>query len=337
MSIILDALKKAQEERKSLARGLPFAARSTQQRSRWPLYVIGILALSVAVAATLIPGQRNAAKPVAKVEVRPPQPPQPSQGAGEERAVTAPLEVSSTQEKSRGQPSTATFYARPSSEKKSPDRTTGISDAKAREKSRRAPSVDHERVAGLYNSAVREAEKGNTAGARALYQAILAEYPNHIESLNNLGVLAMEEGGRKEAIAYFNRILQHTKDYGKAYTNLGLIMMQEGNNRLAEEYLRKGLEIEKGSIEPALNLAALLRKERRYEEASRLLEEFLSADPRNKSLYLSYALIKDEMGRHEEATRYYKAYLREEGSQGERTKVLERLKVLEISQPPKTP
>ncbi len=340
MSIILDALKKAQEERKGFGKNRPFSGRHDRERSHWPLYVIALLVLSVAVAIVLIPGPQKAAKTLPRVEVTPPQPPQPSQGVEKEKEATAASGVAPAPEERKPQEQlrTAAAYTVPVTEKKSPNRTKRTSETKPREKPRRAAAVvNHERIARLYNNAVAEADKGNTAAAVTLYEAILAEHPSHIESLNNLGVLAMAEGRRKEAISCFSRILQLKTDYGKAYNNLGLLMMQNGDNRLAEEYFRKGMEIEKDSIEPALNLAALLRNEKRYEEANRLLEGLISAGARNKSLYLSSALIKDEMGRHEEAIGYYKAYLREGGSPGERNKVIERLKVLDQNQPSKTP
>jgi tetratricopeptide (TPR) repeat protein len=190
-------------------------------------------------------------------------------------------------------------------------------------------SVDHEKINAAYNEALKETEKGNTKGAKRLYQAILVEQPNHIEALNNLGVIAMREGNTDEALFFFNKVLQYKKDYGKAYNNIGLLMMKEGRKGLAEEYFRKSIELGKDSIEPSLNLAALLRADKRYEEASRALVGLISANVRNKSLFLSYALIKDEMGQYEEATKYYRLYLREGGGTGERNEVVERIKVLE--------
>jgi tetratricopeptide (TPR) repeat protein len=193
-------------------------------------------------------------------------------------------------------------------------------------------SVDHEKIYVKFNEAIKETEKGNLSGAKLLYQSILAEQPNNIEALNNLGVIAMKEGSPKEALFYFNKVLQHKKDYGKAYNNIGLLMMKDGQKRPAEEYFRKSIELGKGDVDPSLNLAALLRIEKRYEEAGRLLEGFINTNTKNRFLYLSYALIKDDMKQYEEAIKYYRLYLRESGVSGERSEVVERLKVLESAQ-----
>ena len=302
------------------------------------MYVIAFLALCLAMAIIFVPASYKSAKTLPKVDVTPAQSSPPSQPVAAEKETAKAQEPASTDQRPQEKPTGPAGYDRPGTEKKGAAQAKGASEPKTREKSRGSGAViNHERLAGLYNDAVKEGEMGNRAGAQRIYQTILAEHPSHIESLNNLGVLAMAEGNRKEAIFYFNRILQHKNDYGKAYNNLGLLMMQEGDNRLAEEYFRKAIEIEKGSIEPTLNLAALLRNEKRHEEASRLLEGLIAANTRSRNLYLSYALIKDEMGRHEEAIKYYKAYLREGGSPGERNEVVKRLKVIENNQPSKIP
>jgi tetratricopeptide (TPR) repeat protein len=192
-------------------------------------------------------------------------------------------------------------------------------------------SVDHEKINIKFNEAVKETEKGNTSGAKRLYQSILTEHPSHIEALNNLGVIVMNEGNTKEALFYFNKVLQYKKDYGKAYNNIGLLMMKDGQKKLAEEYFRKSIELGSG-VDPSLNLAALLRTEKRFEEAGRLLEAFINTNTKNRSIYLSYALIKDDMGQYEEAIQYYRLYLRGAGNTGERREVLERLKILETAQ-----
>ncbi len=353
MSVILDALKKAQTERKDLTKNLPYDPKKGPQKPRWPLYVVASVVFCVLLIFLLIPDFKKPARPpvmeTKMVQARPESPSVTTEKVPSVMQSTAPVAALPTERS--GTQRVATKDVKPVKEQKK----IGMPPSK-RETDKKGPpvadtsqqvapqdgpkvlitSVDHEKINSTYNEAIKETEKGNISGAKRLYQTILAEQPNHIEALNNLGVIAMREGNTKEALFYFNKVLQYKKDYGKAYNNIGLLMMKDGQGGLAEEYFRKSIEIGKDGIEPSLNLAALLRSEKRYEEASRLLEGFISGNTKNRSLYLSYALIKDDMGRYEEAIKYYKLYLREGGGMGERNEVIERLKTLENTQSSKS-
>jgi tetratricopeptide (TPR) repeat protein len=353
MSVILDALKKAQTERKDLTKNLPYDPKKRPQKPRWPLYVVASVVFCLLLIFLLIPDSKKPAKPPVMetkvVQARQESPSVTTEKAPSVMQSTAPVTALPTERS--GTQRVATKDVKPVKEQKKigmplSKRETDKKGPPVADTSRQVvpqdgskvliTSVDHEKINATYNEAIKETEKGNISGAKRLYQSILAEQPNHIEALNNLGVIAMREGNTKEALFYFNKVLQYKKDYGKAYNNIGLLMMKDSQGRLAEEYFRKSIEIGKDGIEPSLNLAALLRSEKRYEEASRLLEGFISGNTKNRSLYLSYALIKDDMGRYEEAIKYYKLYLREGGGMGERNEVIERLKTLENIQSSKS-
>ena len=346
MSVILDALKKAQNERKDLTKGLPCDPKNKPPKPRWPVYVVALIVVFIVLAFLLTPGPKKpSTTPMVAtktVQALPASPPVATDKAPSVTQSTAPVTVlpvrrSDTQK-------VATKDVKPVKEQRKIGRPAAKSaEAKqdppeidpsqqARQKDEPKVSIssaDHEKINATYNEAIKETEKGNIKSAKRLYQAILAEQPSHLEALNNLGVIAMREGNTDEALFYFNKVLQYKKDYGKAYNNIGLLMMKDGQKGIAEEYFRKSIELGKDGIEPSLNLAALLRTEKRYEEASRLLVRFIGANIKNRSLYLSYALIKDEMGQYEEAIKYYRLYLREGGGTGERNEVVERLKALE--------
>lgn len=353
MSVILDALKKAQNERRDVTKNLPYNPKAKLRKSHWLVYGTASAVFCLLILFLLIPGtKKSTTLPV--MEGKPTQAPPLTEASPivfaektppvvQSAAPTAAVPLDQPQSQRPGPQKDLT----PLKEKGKMDKTPLVSEPAGRNSLRTAPSqqvaqaegpkvlitpVDHEKINSAYNEAVKETEKGNLAGAKRLYQSILAEQAGHIESLNNLGVIAMKEGNTKEALFFFNKVLQHKKDHSKAYNNIGLVVMKDGQERLAEEYFRKSVELGRGDIEPSLNLAALLRAGKRYEEASSLLEGYLTGNMKNRSLYLSYALIKDDMAQYDEAIKYYRLYLREGGSGGERGDVAERLKMLEAMQ-----
>jgi Flp pilus assembly protein TadD len=370
MSAILDALKKAQEERKGPTHYAGRSAVVSYPKSRWVIYSVVAGVIVVGACLFLAVGRNNRQSPriIAPASER------------KEAAAVDPLSVSG---KTAGTetgvsvpgvtPSLAGRMDREVSPERRPpggnthpgtsggrtlmaqagvyDEGTGSTNPAvpdAPSKYRRASTsvvsgssedytkiqvekFDETDITTMYNKALKEGEKGDMAEAKRLYLAILAHRPDNVEVLNNLGVMAMKENNGKEALFYFRKILEIKKDYGTAYNNIGFILLKEGDRQLAEWNFRKAIEAGHDSVEPYLNLSALLRSEKRLGEASKLLESLLSRGEKSPAVHLSYAIIKDEMGQPAEAIAYYRHYLREAGSSGETNPVVERLKVLETS------
>jgi Flp pilus assembly protein TadD len=191
--------------------------------------------------------------------------------------------------------------------------------------------VDDEGIIDAFNEAVEETAKGRLEVAKALYLGIIKKKPDYIEALNNLGLIAMKQDNLQEALSAFRKCLAYKKDYAKAYNNIGLIMMREGDILVAEEYFRKTIELDSNNIEPYLNLASILRDNKRYDNASDLLEPLINRQVEDASLFLSLAIIKDEMGQYNNAIRYYRAYLNTGGGKEQRNNIINRLKILETN------
>lgn len=355
MSLILDALRKAQNERKTIfvkperKRVMNFG-----KPRRLFYYILGG-ALCVALIIFIMPLPRP--KPVqspqvgVKTDIPPPlkkasdiEPvkktrqnmvsvtPQGTMSKKDDKTKTE-KEIHETQE------SIETAQARESKKAlpyrmqgKTPDTDRMVQEpAQANEDTRVViKRNDEDRISRMYNMAVEENNRGNLEAAKKIYLKILEEKPDYIEVLNNLGVIAMKEGSAKDALSYYQKILDKNPNYAKAYNNMAIIHMREGNKRLAEEYLKKVVEMDREGIEAYINLSALLRSEGRLKEAKKLLEPLVKKGSKEPSLYLSYAIISDEIGDAKEAVLYYRQYLLYSPVRsGERNKILERLKFLE--------
>ena len=353
MSVILDALKKAQKERKDMTKNLPYNPREKSQKSRWVLYTGALLVFCVLLVFFLIPDMKKA--PKIMIEVNPVHTPQPiSQPVAPEKTaavVQSTVAVNPLASEQLDRRDNITGHVKPVKTQKNiasllSKNASGMTKSRVETLPERVwhqdearvliSSTDFEKINLKFHKAVKETEKGNISEAKQLYHAILAEQPSNVETLNNLGVISIKEGNTEEALFYFNKVFQYNKNYGKAYNNVGLVMMKGGQKGLAEEYFRKSIELEKDDVDPVINLAALLRTEKRYEEAARLLENLLRTSVTSKPLYLSYALIKDDLGHYEQAIKYYRLYLRGSMGDSQRSDVIKRLEVLENAQSSRT-
>jgi len=81
--------------------------------------------------------------------------------------------------------------------------------------------------------------KGDKAGARALLEAILAEQPDHADSLEVLGMLLSEAGELDRAIELTERVLVQRPDSIMAHANLSRFWMLKGDKTIAEDWQAK--------------------------------------------------------------------------------------------------
>jgi Tfp pilus assembly protein PilF len=366
MSVILDALKKAQQDKKKLELPRKRSSKGSGpgNKSRWALYSLLVIVVAGVLFALFYSGQKTG-KPTqvvaaAKVEPNtvPAQKQEPKANvetapAKEEKPVAQVKQPKVSLPPAKPAVDSKTKVAgaektRPVAAKKkttavaaaSPVRAAAVKETPSVPKAEKPAEEsriimkrsDEERITAMYNEAARKADSGRPHEARKIYEDILRERPGHAEVLNNLGVMAMNEGKVDEARSRFSKALEYRKDYAKAYNNMGLLMMQEGKGKLAEEYFRKSIDIDGNSIEPYLNLTALLRSEKRQKDASTLLERVINRDVADNALYLSFAIIKDEMAQYGDAIKYYRLFLRTGGDTAQRDRVIKRLKVLEDNQ-----
>lgn len=348
MSIILDALKKAQQERKKTAPDVPFNLPGPKKKPRFILYGALLLCVVVVLGYLFIPAfhrPKQIAVQVAKVETPLQKPvaavakvaevakkePAPVKEAPKQEKVSVAKQENVKKIPAKAMPVRMAAAAQPAKKIQAPAKKTD--EIKEGEKVV-TKATDNEKIDLLYNEAAAALQAGRPGEAKRIYLSILAIKSDHVEALNNLGVIAIQEGNSKGALFYFKKILEFQKNYPKAYNNIGLLMMGEGDKGLAEEYFRKAIVMEPDSIEPYLNLSALLRSDGRLDEASRLLEIPIQKKVRNPVLFLSYAIIQDTMGKTEDAVRYYRQYLNTVKSSEARKEVIERLRFLEENRNP---
>lgn len=348
MSVILDALKKAQNERKGPdGSGGPKQEDPKNKNKR--LIIIALLGIVFLVLAYIVPDLLKPGIPV--VVQKPSVDPTgaaPIKTTGTTAAEPGKPQISGGTAQSGMPPEYTGKEIKPSGDgKKTPDGIDESSrDAHAQGARRRIPAaprdgsadddiqvvskkIDDAKMNALFNEALTEMSGGRVESARRIYREILKQRPYNMEALNNLGVIALNEGNTKEALFHFRRIVEYRKDYAKAYNNMGLAYLREGDLRKAEENFRKTIVLDGDGVEPYVNLSALYRGTGRFDEALNILAVPLKKGKKSAPLFLACAVIYDETGDHERATRYYRLFLAEGGSKEERAKVIDRLKYLD--------
>jgi Flp pilus assembly protein TadD len=350
MSIIQDALKKAQDERaKKKKQEVPYHLSGVQKKPKTIIiYVIAGLCVAAVFAWLYIPYFHKPKQTTRSVVAQPPIPVKPlqvvvnatpapeAQKIATQKSIEKPVVLVAPNNKQK----TANAKIRIAQVQKTAILPSAGRKTKATESTSKPDIVneplrvvekktDDGSIDSMYNEALREQQSGRTREAKTIYKQVLAKQPNHIETLNNLGVIAIYEDNTQEALFYFRRIFEYRKNYSKAYNNIGLIAMKDGDRQLAEEYLRKSISLEPDDPGPYVNLSALLRSQGKLQEAAKLLEIPIQKKAKDPDLLLSYAVIKDNLGQYEDAARYYRQYLSSLRSPALRKDIIERLQYIE--------
>lgn len=88
--------------------------------------------------------------------------------------------------------------------------------------------------AEIYNNEGLALKKmGRREESRQSYKKALALKEDYPEALNNMGVLLLDEGNKEEAKQYLQKAIRLKQDYSDPYFNLALVFEQEGNFKAA--------------------------------------------------------------------------------------------------------
>jgi tetratricopeptide (TPR) repeat protein len=248
MSIIQDALKKAQEERaKKNKREIPYHLTSVRKKPGIIVYAVIAVICAIAVIAYLyipyfhkpkmaiktVPAQTAAVTKSQGVIVvqslpetqKPVNTVQQKENKGNvdqaSRKVDEKSEVPITVKEKKelvavriGTARTQAFNSAPSARRKPALTKTSKENVvaelqKANENTEKRRSNENADV--IYNEGLKEQQSGRIKEAKTIYRQVLAIQPNHVETLNNLGVIAIHEGKHRKRSFISKRYLNIRK------------------------------------------------------------------------------------------------------------------------------
>ncbi len=131
-----------------------------------------------------------------------------------------------------------------------------------------APPPAERTVAALLARARSSLALGDTAGAEALWQQVLAADPGDAEALFHLGNLERERGHHPIAVAHYRQALVRAPGHAGLLNNLGLAYEAQGLADQAESCYREVLAAAPNHPDALANLAGALYERAAYREAA---------------------------------------------------------------------
>ncbi len=329
MSLIIDALKKAQQLRLNGSEGSPLLKgpypnkkRRGSFKKQWILIGAGLISLSLLLFVFLKPASSPSATQTNRAVV--PMERKPSVSVAEKTSSEPPKEVASLPKREEplpidqtlnragsGQVGTqgpsnvgAALSDRPShlqGEKKSPDTKTLLKEKKEKSLSKQVPPPlppATQKEEATPKSIGVEQEGGKD---RALVSEVLYHF--------NSGVTFYNQKDFSKAIQAYQKVIELDPTYVEAYNNLGIIYQMVGDVDRALGAYQKSTEINPRYEKGYNNLGILLLLRGRYEEASEAFQKALAINSNNIESHIHLGILFKKKGQWQEAIDSYQKAL----------------------------
>ena len=142
--------------------------------------------------------------------------------------------------------------------------------------------------------------------ARAAYQLILDNSPDHADANHLLGVIAHQLGEHSKAVQFIDRAIKTNDTAAPFHNNMGNAQRALGNLENAADSYSQALTIQPDDTGTLSNLGLALTELGRSEEAIDYYRKALQIDPNILETNMRLGILLDEQGHVDDAIKYFK-------------------------------
>jgi Tfp pilus assembly protein PilF len=321
MSVILDALKKAQDERKRPVYRNGGGDEGLPKKTRWVFYVIvGTLACAILFVLFLpnlyrmqapsppqVAQQKEAPVPsVVPPKVVPEAPPSrpPETPAKED----FPKFAAATPQDARRADVTERSQPEKEARRKAPDQRMRLANKEPGKEVKKESDAEPQKPAPIPGKAPETA----APGAPSPEPAVVVQRMTNDRVLTNYNnaILAAEQGSDEQAKKLYLAVLADEPNNIEALNNLGVLAMSEGNTKEAASYFRRILDYRKDYAKAYNNLGLVAVRDGDKKLAEEYFRKAIEVAPQGVEPYLNLAALLRSEKKLEEANSVIDAPLR---------------------------
>jgi hypothetical protein len=142
------------------------------------------------------------------------------------------------------------------------------------------------------------------------YQKVIELDPTYIEAYNNLGIIYQEIGNLDRAFGAYQKAIEINPQYEKGHNNLGILLYLKGRNEEALEAFQKALAINANNIESHINLGVLFKKQGQLDKAIESYQKALDINPLHREIHYNIALLYEQLENVELAIGHYQQFIK---------------------------
>ena len=160
-----------------------------------------------------------------------------------------------------------------------------------------------------FNSGVHFSNQREFAKAIQAYQRVIELDPSYVEAYNNLGIIYQMLGDVDRAFGLYQKSTEINPRYEKGYNNLGTLLLLRDRYEEAQEAFQKALMINANHIQSHIHLGILFKKKGQWEKAIESYQKALSIDSLHRETHYNIALLYEQLGRLELAISHYQQFI----------------------------
>ncbi len=347
MSLMMDALKKAQQLRSKESKGGPFFKSQGKNKKGFyqrPWMIIGGSAAGLCILLLIlwklflmpIPPPRQIAMPLkgkvfpaaagtispeVKKETEKPKPVEEAKPS-----VTPVLQENervtekNKEDKTSVDPNPGEKIARSDQREKKPAVVEKPAPPPSFEKEETIPPPPHAKqesgkdlfqreVTRQFNAGTSFHNRGEWRKAIQAYQKVIEMDPAFVEAYNNLGILYQEMGDLDGALKSYQKAIEINPIYEKGLNNIGILLALRGENDRAMEMFLKVLAINPNHIESHIHLGTLYKKNGQLDKGVEFYLRALNINPLQPEAHYNLGLLYEQVGKTDLAVHHYRQFI----------------------------
>lgn len=164
-------------------------------------------------------------------------------------------------------------------------------------------------VVNQFNLALSLHKQKSFSEAIMAYQKVIEMDPNYFEAYNNLGLIYLEIGDLERSLKNYEKAIEINPKYDKSLNNIGIIYHLKGDDERAMEFFKRVVELNPNNIEGYVHLGILYRKNREWEKGIESYRKALSIQPKNREAHYNLGILYENMGNKDMAIYHYQQFI----------------------------
>ncbi len=152
-------------------------------------------------------------------------------------------------------------------------------------------------------------QNGNLAAAERIYQRILKQLPDHIETLQRLAILKLQTGNQASALHFIDRALTSAPDDPQLLKNVAGIYLSLGELEKSATYAQKTLSRQADNVDALAILGTVYLQQGQSEMAIDAFEKALKLNPQDVFAHYDIARAQVAIGKNQEAINHFELAL----------------------------
>lgn len=184
-----------------------------------------------------------------------------------------------------------------------------LPESKKEETSLQSINDEENTVHTYFNSGINFYRQREIAKAIQSYKKVIELDPGYVEAYNNLGIIYQDIGDFDKASELYQKAIEINPQYEKAYNNLGILYLITNRYDESLSAFQNAIEINPHNIESNINLGTLFRRKNELEKSIEYYKKALGINPFHGETHYNLGLVYEQLKDFDLAINHYQKFI----------------------------